>query len=98
MLNLVKKKSKCVKKSKSSSVKPVKKSKPSSVKPVKKSRKSKKTKSSSVKLVKKSRKSKKLKGGSSLYGFDLNDQIGGLPAVVRSLKCGGVKGSNLNKN
>ena len=41
--------------------------------------------------------SKKMKGGASLYSFDLNDMIGGLPAVVRSLSCRGKQGSNLNK-
>ena len=46
---------------------------------------------------KRSKSSKKMKGGASLYGFDLNDNIGGLPAVVKSLNCRGQPGSNLNK-
>ena len=46
----------------------------------------------------KRRSSKKMKGGASLYGFDLNDMIGGLPAVVKNLSCRGQPGSNLEKN
>ena len=51
---------------------------------------------SSKKSSKKKRSSKKLKGGA--YGFDLNDIIGGLPAVVKNLSCRGQPGSNLEKN
>ena len=60
-------------------------------------RKTKTQKKKRTKSPKKGR-SKALKGGASLYSFDLTDNIGNFPAVVRSLKCGGVNGSNLNKN
>lgn len=62
----------------------------------KKSPKSPKRKSS--KKRKSTKKGKKMRGGASLYSFDLKDNIGGLPAVVRSLNCRGQPGSNLNKN
>jgi hypothetical protein len=64
----------------------------------KKSSKSPKRKSTKSPKRKSTKKGKKMRGGSSLYSFDLKDNIGGLPAVVRSLNCRGQPGSNLNKN